>query len=288
MFSWLAPLTLPVIQRAVVTLLIAGTTFSLLGVFIISLQLTVIRFALLHVGLLGAVIAATTGFDPLLGGILAIILSAVLLGPIGDVLQLPPNVMSALFMTGSLAIAFIFLYKTGVPAMDLFSLFAGSALTIRSGEAWLTSGLGIVICFFIFWAYRELQAVLYDREFASSLGIPARLIFYTLLGTIGITIAIAIRLVGALLVDGIILLPAMIALPLARSLGQALALAALFGFLISITGITTSLVFDWPIGASVGVAGVSLLVIGHGMLRPFLSHWRQRRTPTNTRKPLTP
>lgn len=286
MFSWLAPLTLPIIQRAIVTLLIAGTTFSLLGVFIISLQLTVIRFALLHVGLLGAVLATVAGFDPLLGGIIAIVVCAVLLGPIGDTLQLAPNVMSALFMTGSLAIAFIFLYKTGVPAMDLFSLFAGSALTIRPGEAWFTAGLGIMICLFIFWAYRELQAVLYDRDFASSLGIPSRLIFYTLLGTVGITIAIAIRLVGALLVDGIMLLPAMVALPLARSLGQALLFAALFGFLINITGITTSLALDWPIGASVGVAGVVMLVVGHGAVKPLLARFRRRRMAAKTNTPL--
>ena len=51
MFDWLAPLGVPLIRRAVVTLLVAGATFSLYGVFIITQGLTVIRFSLLHVGL---------------------------------------------------------------------------------------------------------------------------------------------------------------------------------------------------------------------------------------------
>lgn len=270
MFEWLAPLEIPVIQRAALTLLVAGTGFSLLGVFVVTLNLTVIRFALLHVGLLGAAVAAATGIDPLTGGILAIVLVAFLLGPAGDRLQLAPSSVSAFFMTGSLAVAFILFYKAGIPAMEVFSLFAGSVLTVRPIEAWAAVGLAVFVCVAVCMGYRELQAVLYSREFARQLGIPANAIYYVLLGTTGIAIALAIRFVGALLVDALILLPAMAALPLSRSLAQAFLLAALFGFLTSLGGVTASLAFDLPIGASVGVSGVCILALGQFVLRPLI------------------
>ena len=78
--------------------------------------------------------------------------------------------------------------------------------------------------------------MLYNRDLARALGVPADAVYYVLLGLVGLAMALAIRLVGALLVDALILLPAMAALPLARSLGQALGLAALFGFFTSLGG----------------------------------------------------
>src|SRR5690606_15000611 len=102
---------------------------------------------------------------------------------------------------------------------------------------------------------RELQAVLYHRELATALGVPARLVWYGILGLTGAAVAVAIRLVGALLVDALLLLPAMAALPLARSLAGAFVLTSTFGLLAALAGAAASLAFDWPIGASVGAAG---------------------------------
>lgn len=270
MLEWLAPLQVPLIRRAILTLLVAGSTFSVLGVVLISLNLTVMRFALLHVGLLGAALAAVAGWEPLAGGVLAIVLAAFLLGPASDRLRLAPNVTSALFMTGSLALAFALFYKAGLPAMEIFSLFAGNVLTARPVEAWTAAGLGAVICLAAVLGYRELQAVLYNRDLARTLGVPADRIYYAVLGLVGLAMALAIRLVGALLVDALLLLPAMAALPLARSLAQALGLAALFGFLTSLGGIGASLALDLPIGAAVGLAGVAVLAVAHAAGR-----WRR-------------
>lgn len=274
--GWLAPLNIPLIKRAVLTLLFAGTTFSLLGVFIVTFNLTVIRFALLHVGLLGAALASAIGFDPLMGGLIGIIAAAFLMGPAGDRLTLAPSAISAFFMTGSLAVAFILFHNAGIPAMEVFSLFAGSVLTVRPIETWATIIIGVMLVFAVIIYYRELQAILYSREFASTLGIPADGIYYVLLGVTGVAIAVAIRLVGALLVDALILLPAMAALPLSRSLGQALGLAALFGLMTSFVGVGTSLAFDWPIGASVGVAGGILLGVAHVFIRPIVQKRRAK------------
>lgn len=269
MFDWLAPLSLPVVQRAFATLLVAGATFSLLGVFIVTLHLTALRFSLLHVGLLGSSVALVAGADPLLGGILAMAAASFGLGPLADRLKLTPASVSAFFMTGSLAVAFILFYKAGVPAMEVFALFAGNVLTVRPAEAWIATGIGGFICLLVILAYRELQAVLYHREFAAALGVPTRLVWYGVLGLTGVAVAVAIRLVGALLVDALLLLPAMAALPLARSLAQALVLASAFGFVTALAGAAASLVFDWPIGASVGAAGVLVLAFTQLVLRPL-------------------
>lgn len=277
MFDWLAPLSIPLIQRAVITLIVAGATFSLFGVFIVTQGLTAIRFSLLHVGLLGSAIAVAFGREPLAGGILAIVLVSLSLGPLSERFKLTPGAVSAFFMTGSLAAAFILFYEAGLPAMEIFSLFAGSVLTVRPIEAWSVAAVGMITVIAVTLLYRELQAVLYNRDFATALGIPTRAIYYGMLTMTGIAIAIAIRLVGALLVDALIILPAIAALPLARDLKQAFILSSLFGLLSSVGGVSASLAFDWPIGASVAIAGVVLLALMQGMIKPWLTRRRKPR-----------
>jgi len=81
---------------------------------------------------------------------------------------------------------------------------------------------------------------------------------------LGIGVATALRLVGALLVDAIILLPGIAALRFARSFGMALFLSALFGILACAGGFFLSLFLNLPIGAS--AAMVSTLILAISML----------------------
>ncbi len=169
---------------------------------------------------------------------------------------------SALFMTGSLAVSFLLLYKANIPAMDAFSIFTGSVLMLTSLDMWtlLLLGTGIVLAMVIW--YWEINLVLYDRDLAAALGVNTRLIYYVLLVFLGLAIGIAIKLVGALMVDAIVLLPAMVALPLSRSLRQALVLTSLVGGATSLMGVAASLTWDLPISASVAIAGVLAVFIG--------------------------
>ena len=124
-------------------------------------------------------------------------------------------------MTGSLAAAFILFYKTGIPAMQAFDLFAGSVLMLRRQDVLLTVALAAVILIAVIRWYRDVQIVLFDSRLAVALGVPETAIRYVLLTMVGLAIALAIRLVGALLLDALFLLPATAGLRLGRNLGQA-------------------------------------------------------------------
>jgi ABC-type Mn2+/Zn2+ transport system permease subunit len=76
---------------------------------------------------------------------------------------------------------------------------------------------------------------------------------------LGLGIATALRLVGALLVDAIILLPGIAALRFARSFGGALMLSSLFGMVTTVGGFTVALLFNLPVGASAAMTATVLL-----------------------------
>ena len=253
-------LTIPFMQRALVGLLVAGATFPILGVLIVNLNLQVIRFALMHVGLLGGAVALVVGFDPLLGGIGGIAAASLLLGPVADRTRVNTPAAAGLLMTGSLAAAFILFYKTGIPAMQAFDLFAGSVLMLRRQDVLLTVALAAVILIAVIRWYRDVQIVLFDSRLAVALGVPETAIRYVLLTMVGLAIALAIRLVGALLLDALFLLPATAGLRLGRNLGQAFLWSSGLGLVTAGGGVVLSVLWDLPIGASVAAVGV--VVVG--------------------------
>ncbi len=261
LIEWLEPLQIPIIRNSLIGLMLAGGMFSLLGVVVISLNLTGLRFTLMHVGLLGAAVGISLGISPTTGAFILIIIISGLLGTIGDRLQLSVNSLSGLFMTGSLAVAFLILARSGVPAMEVFGIFAGSILFLTTVDLVVIASLGLLILSVFFFGFREIQLTLVDKDLAKSLGVPVGLIHLIIFLLLGSAVAFALKLVGALLVDSVLLLPAMAALPLTSGLKSALFLTSLFGMLSSTSGFLLALRFDLPVGASVAVSGTGILLL---------------------------
>ena len=259
--SFIDYMQIPLFQRAILAALITGGTLSLLGVVIVTLNLTAIRFALMHVGLLGAAIGLGLGASPLTGALVAIGAGSLLLGPWSDRMKMDTGLAGAFFMTGSMALAFLLFYKAGVPAMEAFALFTGNLLALAPAELRFILAIGVIIllCFVAF--YREIQLVLYNQELAESLGLPVAMVRNGLLFLTGLAIGLAIRVVGALLIDALILLPGLSALSMAKDLRTALVLSSLFGILAAVGGFSISLFFDVPTGPTITLVGVTILGI---------------------------
>ena len=260
MSELLEMLAIPVIRNAFFGMLIAGATLSTLGVVIVSLHLMALRFTLMHVGLLGAAAGMSLGFSATLGAFVLVPLASLLMGTLGERFRITASSMTGFFMTGSLAGAFLLLARAGVRAMDVFGIFAGNILMLRRSDVVLVAILGAVVVLALVLAYREIQAVLLDRELALALGVPVEGVVAGLFLLLGAAVALALRLVGALLVDAIILLPGIAALRFARGFGSALVLSSLFGTVACVGGFVLALQLDLPVGAS--AAAVSSLLLG--------------------------
>ncbi|MFA5514016.1 MAG: metal ABC transporter permease [Sphaerochaetaceae bacterium] len=257
----LSAFSVGVIRNAFFAMVIGGLTLSLLGIIIVSLSLTAIRFTLMHVGLLGAAAGLALGFSSTLGAYAAVLCASFAMGFMVNRQSITASSISGLFMTGSLAGAFILLAVTGVPAMQVFDIFAGNILMMSKGDLIFTFlvGLAVVLTFFV--AYREIQLVLLNRELAHLLGVPVEKIIGLMFVLLGLGIATALRLVGALLVDAIILLPAMAALRVAKNFGTALLLSCLFGLVVAVGGFFGALLLNLPLGSTAALVSALILAV---------------------------
>lgn len=254
-------LQVPIFQRAFITAILAGSTMSLLGIVIVVFNMTTIRFALMHFGLLGGAVGLALGANPLTTAISAIAIGSLLFGPLSDKLKLDTGLIGAFFMTGSIALAFLLFYKAGVPALDVFSLFTGSILTLTKNDLVFVVVLGTSIVLTYIILFKEIQLIFYDPEQAEWLGIPVKRIRNGLLFLTGLSIGVAMKIVGALLIDALILLSAMAAMRLAKNFKQLLILTSCFGMITTTGGLLFSMAFDFPTGATITLTGVILLLL---------------------------
>ncbi|MEI7024176.1 metal ABC transporter permease [Paenibacillus sp. y28] len=252
---------LPVFQKALYAAVLSGAAISLLGIVIVMLNLTTIRFALMHMALLGGAVGLTVGSTPLAGAIGGIVAGSLLLGPLSRRLNLDAGLIGAFFMTGAIAVAFLIFYTAGIPAMDVFGLFSGSILTLTQSDLIILTGLSLVILIAYLFFYRELQLLFYDETQAQWLGVPTEGIKNVLLFLTGLAIGVVMKIVGALMIDAIILLPAMAALRVSRNFVQLLLWTSLFGLCTTCCGLLLSIALDFPTGATIAMTGVGILIV---------------------------
>ena len=270
--SWVESLGYPFMLHALVAVLFAGIAFPLVGVFIISLNLIPLRFAMMHIALLGGAVGLFVQVDPMLMGLLFCAFSALALGPISEKTKIGLGTISGYFMTLTLALAFILFYKGNINVIQAFSILWGNIFALTAWDLVIVGVVSLFVLSMIFLFFKEIQAILFDREIALAVGIPEKSLYYLIVFMLGLTVAVSMRMIGALLVDAFVLLPAMAAGMIARSLKQSFVLSSLFGLVSGMSGLYLSFRFDLP--ASSTIILVASLIVALCMLfgRRFISH----------------
>ncbi|MFB6622730.1 MULTISPECIES: metal ABC transporter permease [unclassified Streptomyces] len=268
-----AVLQLVPVQRAGVALLLAAVGLPVIGVVIVGLDIMPVRFAMMHVALLGIAVGLLTGIDPMVCALVACALSGAGVAPLA---RTPAGLSGAMGLLMSLAIAaaLLVLAVSGVNASGAFALLWGSILSVGTPDLVVLGALAVVVPGLFWWRRREVALLLYDRELAQCSGVPVRLLTTALLVLVAVAVAGAIKLTGALLVDALTLLPALAARRLGRSLGSITLWAVGIGIAVNVTGFLLALWLDWPPGpVLVLTAGVVVLAV-HLIPERRISSWR--------------
>lgn len=107
--------------------------------------------------------------------------------------------------------------KAGGFNVDLFSYLFGNILSISMTELMLAAVLFLVVLISIFLFYNELFATTFDEDLARSAGIQTSRINMVLVLLTALTVVLAMKVVGIMLISALLILPAVSALQLARS-----------------------------------------------------------------------
>ncbi len=244
-------LLFPPVLRGFISLLAAGLCLPVTGIFILRLNLLNLRFMLMHGVMLAGAIALSASLDPLLCALGINLVLVLLIAAISRRSEISSGGLTTFFMVISVGVAMLLIYKNRVPVQDTMNLLWGSIFALNRREFYLLLAFCLIILLFISLRYRQITAVLINREAAYTAGVNEPVIFYLIMIITGTAIAFAMRLVGALLLDALVLLPAMTAVSFSRSLKSMFLTAMVSGFLYSLGGFFLALWLDMPVSSGV-------------------------------------
>jgi len=248
-------------QNAVVVGLLASLACGVMGSYVVVRRIVFISGGIAHTVLGGMGIAYYYGWPPLHGAVVSALVAAVIIGFVSiRYHQYEDTIIGALWSIG-MAVGILFIYKTPGYNVDLMTYLFGNILMVGRDSIRLLVCLDAVILLLVWVFYRRFLAVCFDEEYSELQGIPVVGTYLLLLCLIALTVVILIQVVGIILVIALLTLPAATARHYARSLGQMMILASLFGVLFTTAGLFVSYGPNLPAGATIVVISGSVYLL---------------------------
>jgi zinc transport system permease protein len=246
-----------------------------LGCLVLWRRMAFFGDALAHGALLGVALGFLIGVAPGLGVLASSILFAVLLTLLQRQHRLASDAVLAILSYSALALGLVAIGLMPGLRVDLFAYLFGDILAVgRSDLAWIFGG-GLLVLAVLVTVWRPLLAATLSEELAAAEGVPVARLSLVLMLLVAVTVAIAMKIVGILLIAALMILPAAAARRFARTPESMAVLAALFGAIAVLGGLAASYGWDTPAGPSI-VATAAVIFAASLATGPLVGRIRAR------------
>ena len=233
-----------------------------LGCFVVWRRMAYLGDSLAHGALLGVALGLALGIDLTLGIIAVCVALVAMLLLLQRQRHLAGDTLLVILAHGALSLGLVAVSFMEGQRLDLMAFLFGDILAVnRTDLIWIYGGAAAILCVIAF-LWRPLLAVTVHEELARAEGARVTLVSIVFMLLIAITVALAMKIVGILLIASMLIIPAAAARRLARTPEQMAVLASLAGVLSVVGGLFGSLEWDTPSGPSIVVAALVIFLLG--------------------------
>ncbi|MBB6121565.1 iron chelate uptake ABC transporter family permease subunit [Nocardiopsis algeriensis] len=267
-------------RRALVAAVLVGLATPVIGTYLVQRRLSLLGDGIGHVALTGVALGVLTNTSPVLTAAVVATLGAVLIEVVREHTRASGDVALALLFYGGIAGGVLLIgLAPGAGSATLTSFLFGSVSTVSEEEVWIVGGLAVCVALVVAVFGRELFVLCHDEEVAKAHGLPVRFLSILLAVTAALTVVIAMRVVGVLMVSALMIIPVAAAQQLTRSFRVTMGLAVLIGLLSSLGGLTTAFHSDLSPGATIVLLALAVFCVCVAVGR-VLRRTLGRRPPT--------
>ena len=270
-------LTLPFMVRALLAAAVTGLAAPTIGTYLVQRRLALLGDGLGHVAVTGVALGLLTGTSPTWFAVVVAILGAVGIEVIRERGHTSGDVALALLFYGGLAAGVLITGLAGQSASRLQEYLFGSVTSVSAGDVVTTVVLAAVVVAICLGLLPQLFAVSQDQDFARVAGVRVR--FYNLLVAVlaAVTVTVAMRTVGLLLVSALLVVPVATAQQLTRSFRSTIGVSMVLGLVASLGGLLVATYLSTvPLDVAPGPTIVLLSLAGFVLAWP-LGVWRRAR-----------
>src|SRR6266581_4350027 len=267
---------------------LAGTLVAiaagLMGFFMVLRDQSFAGHSLANVGFAGATGAVLFGIPPVVGLFLAGVLAAVGMQTLnvaaGERRQ--SDIAVGAVFTASLALGFLFIHlATAEYAANVYNVLFGNVLGISDTDVDVIAVSTLVLLGVLLFIARPLFFASLDPDVAAASGVPVRLLAFGYLVLLALEVAVAVQVVGVLLIFALLVTPAAIAQYVTTRPAVAVLVAIALALLFTWVGLAVGYVTPYPIGFFITTFafGTYVLVRSGRFVQEFLARRRLALRP---------
>ena len=251
----------PFMVRALVAAAVTGLAAPAVGTYLVQRRLSLMGDGIGHVCVTGVALGLLTGTSPTLTAVIVAILGALLIETIRATGRATGDVALALLFYGGIAGGLLLVSLAGNGVFALQQYLFGSIVTISRSAVVVSVVLAGVVLVLSFALLPQLFSVANDEDYARTTGLSVRAYNVLISVLAAVTVSVAMRTVGLLLVSALMIIPVATAQQFSRGFRTTMLGAMGAGALAALTGVSLSAFVNVPPGATivlVSLAGFAL------------------------------
>jgi zinc/manganese transport system permease protein len=272
---------LQLVQNSIWAGAVLGLLGGLVGTIVMKRDLAFAVHGISELSFAGAAFALLIGADIIFGSLIGSVAAALLLGLMG-VRARDKNSIIGVIMPFGLGLGILFLALYEGRAANKFGLLTGQIVSVDTVQLQALAGTAVAVMIALALMWRPLMFASVDPELAEARGVPVRGLGIAFMVLLGISVALSIQVVGALLVLALLITPAAAALRVTSSPRLVVLLSVAFAMTATVGGILLALGSRIPISPYVTTLSFLIYVACRIIGRIRASHGSSGRTAAKT------
>jgi zinc transport system permease protein len=246
-------------RRALLVGILLAITVPCIGVIIVLRRLSMTGDALSHVSLSGVAIGLIFGLNPILVSIIACIIASFAIEVIRKRFSKYAEISIAIIMSTGIGLAGIL--SGFVKNANFNSFLFGSIVAISDFEFYSIIIIFIIVVSVFALLYKELMYISFNERSAVISKVPTKIVNTVFTFLTALTVSIASRTIGALLVSSLMVIPVACSMLFATNYKNTVIYSIIFAVTFTVLGIVISYYTDYKPGGTIVIIGVIILIL---------------------------
>lgn len=264
----------PFFINALAGLAIISVASAMIGTYIVTRRLVSISGGVTHACFGGLGLGYYFGVNPIFMAAVFAIASSMGVELMSTRGRIREDSATAVVWALGMAVGILFVFLTPGYVPELNGFLFGNVLTIASGDLWAFGIFTAVLIVFFALYYKKIVLCAFDRDFATVMHLPVKLINYTMTVLVAVCIVLTIRLVGVMLLMSMLTLPQMISELFCRRFGSIMLTSVGVSLFCCVGGLMLCTVIDVPCSALI-VLGMCAIYLVLSLTVPSLRNSKQ-------------
>ncbi|MFH1447206.1 MAG: metal ABC transporter permease [Chloroflexota bacterium] len=234
---------------------------GVIGTLVVLNRIVFLSGGIAHAAYGGVGLAYYLGVDPVIGAVVFSLAAALGMGAVQRKTHQRADTLIGVMWAVGMALGIIFINLSPGYKADLMSYLFGSILAVSRLDLWVMLAVASLIVLLVVLFYNGFLAISFDETFARVRNLPVDALYLMMIAMIGLTVVVAMRVVGLIMIIALLTIPPAIANLYLKSMWKIMFMATGLSVLFTLTGLLLSYYFNFTSGAMIILVAATTYLI---------------------------